>query len=484
VAEGADVYGDYQTTASAPMASDRALALVDNEPLNAWEIRCRQGGEDRLPWPAREALALLDSLRHYIVAGNESQLRRAAQMWAVANPTVAVLVRRLSCLRELFDDEGISRIPELNDRFRRALDLVTAVATEQATSALADAALTDTLTGVGNRRALNEAAAVVLEQATQTGRVLSAAVIDLKGLKEINDTQGHAAGDRALAGFAISLRAAMREEDQLFRVGGDEFVVLFPGAKSEAVANVMGRAVRLNAPNFSWGTATFPSEGGDLDSLLALADSRLYKSRHAEGYYGSRISPKLERDGWGAQALTAAPVKEVPQQRRRRPVLSLVGGLAVLAAVVLALVVKPAPGKTFLPRYSPSVSVTLQPDRQSQSPVVLPAAPGAHAAVVPATGPGKAQPATGPSTSAATGAAPAAAPAVATTPPSTTAPASAPPQTAPPPTRGGPPPTNGYPAGSSPPGTSGNTGGSSGSQSGGGATVTNNGSKAAATPQK
>jgi diguanylate cyclase (GGDEF)-like protein len=394
------------TVGNVDCASDRepgpSSALVRSEvsqpfaglgPAGLWEDRCRDGETSR--WPAAESIALLEALRQYIVAGDDVRLRRAAKSWAVANPSVAVLLRRLSCLRELFDDEGIARLPDLNDRFRRGLDKVTAIATETATSALADAALTDTLTGAGNRRALQETAPVLFEQASHSGGVVSVAVIDLKGLKAINDTQGHAAGDKALAGFTTSLRAAMRENDRLFRVGGDEFVLLLPGATSEAVTKVMGRAVRLNAPDFSWGTATFPLEGREIDPLLDLADSRLYRSRHQEGYYGIRSSSQdLTRVAAGASLPPAAAdglssSEGKDKRRRRRLVPVILGGAVALVAVLLAMSMKPPSSNTLLPRYSPSVTVTSKAGQSTPAAAPRRPAPGAKPAGAPAAPPAR-----------------------------------------------------------------------------------------------
>ncbi|HEX6394250.1 MAG TPA: GGDEF domain-containing protein [Acidimicrobiales bacterium] len=409
-----------------------------SEPVRSWEARCRKGGDDAR-WPSREAFELLEALRQHIVAGEESRLRRASQAWARANPTVAILLRRLASLRELFSDEGISRLPELNDRFQRALDLVTAVATEAATAALADAAMTDTLTGVGNRRALEDTGQSILREASDKRELVSVAVIDLKGLKEINDTQGHAAGDKALAGFAASLGAAMRDTDRLFRVGGDEFVLLLPGASREAAAKVMARAESFNAPDFSWGAATFPLEAEDLDSLLGLADGRLYQSRRDEGYYERRSAFELASPAALSASVPAAPASE---RRRRKPLLPLAfGSAAVVGLFFLASVVKPAPGKSLPPSYAPTVSLTMQPNPSATTltPVAsnqktLPATgpvPASGSSNRLVTGPSTPPPAGAPATPPSTGPATSTAPATITTPP-----------TSPPTTAGGPPSTN------------------------------------------
>jgi diguanylate cyclase (GGDEF)-like protein len=116
--------------------------------------------------------------------------------------------------------------------------------------------------------------------AVRTGIQLSVAVFDLDGLKTINDTYGHSAGDLALAGMSTTLKAALRQTDQLFRVGGDEFVALLPGAAASMVDEIAARAADLNAPRFSWGVASAPQDGTKLGTLLEMADARLYANRH------------------------------------------------------------------------------------------------------------------------------------------------------------------------------------------------------------
>lgn len=86
----------------------------------------------------------------------------------------------------------------------------------------------DVLTGLGNRRALDEAVRIEREVTRRTRRPLSALVLDLDGFKQINDAAGHHEGDRLLQEVASVLRAQLRRPDRCFRWGGDEFVALLP----------------------------------------------------------------------------------------------------------------------------------------------------------------------------------------------------------------------------------------------------------------
>jgi diguanylate cyclase (GGDEF)-like protein len=87
-------------------------------------------------------------------------------------------------------------------------------------------AMTDDLTGLSNRRGFQVLAQRALNVCKRMGRRASLLFFDLKGFKQINDTHGHAEGDRALIGFAQVLRSALRDSDVIGRLGGDEFVAL------------------------------------------------------------------------------------------------------------------------------------------------------------------------------------------------------------------------------------------------------------------
>jgi diguanylate cyclase (GGDEF)-like protein len=210
-------------------------------------------------------------------------LEAAARSFAVATGSMAVLARRMSSLRQVVSavagEEGLDRA-----RVAAALDRATVAATQAALAQLEGAALTDPLTECGNRRALEMAAPAALALANRTGKPLSVVALDLDGLKVLNDTHGHAVGDRALAGLSAAARAALRATDQLFRIGGDEFVVLLPLAGEAHVADLVRRMELFNAPRFSWGAATMPADGTDLEALLRVADARLYESRRVAGY--------------------------------------------------------------------------------------------------------------------------------------------------------------------------------------------------------
>lgn len=137
-------------------------------------------------------------------------------------------------------------------------------------------ALTDPLTGVGNRRAFEQALA-------HLPRDVALIMCDLDRFKILNDTQGHAAGDRVLRHFAATATGALRDGDRVCRIGGDEFALLVHG-DGAAVDAVLGRLDRAwNAPEgvgFSAGSAVRrPRE--DAAALSERADQALYDAKRA-----------------------------------------------------------------------------------------------------------------------------------------------------------------------------------------------------------
>jgi diguanylate cyclase (GGDEF)-like protein/PAS domain S-box-containing protein len=149
---------------------------------------------------------------------------------------------------------------------------------------------TDALTGLANRRALERTLEAALGRAGSRGRSVGVVMLDLDGFKAINDTHGHAAGDRALREVAARLRRCVRERDLVARLGGDEFVVVLTdlGGRSEAVQDSVERVREaLSEPfdgmhlNAAVGVAVFPADGAAGPDLLAHADRAMYVDKAA-----------------------------------------------------------------------------------------------------------------------------------------------------------------------------------------------------------
>ncbi|MBL8346591.1 MAG: diguanylate cyclase [Rubrivivax sp.] len=149
---------------------------------------------------------------------------------------------------------------------------------------LREQAMHDPLTGLLNRRALLERYG---HETREAGVRLALVVLDLDHFKRINDTHGHPAGDAVLRDFAAALRSGLRAGDALFRLGGEEFALLLPGASAaQAAARVEGLRTIVGrwhlgqlgeAVTFSAGVAV--GGEGPLESLLAAADEALYLAK-------------------------------------------------------------------------------------------------------------------------------------------------------------------------------------------------------------
>src|SRR3954465_2358829 len=154
---------------------------------------------------------------------------------------------------------------------------------------LADAARTDALTGLLNRRGFQELMEVETERALRSSRPLAILVGDLDHFKHLNDRYGHAAGDLALKRFADIALQASRRIDAVARIGGEEFALLLPETEQHAaylLAERLRRAVKEpgaardgELPTVSFGVASFPSHAADAAALMHAADQALYAAK-------------------------------------------------------------------------------------------------------------------------------------------------------------------------------------------------------------
>ncbi len=146
----------------------------------------------------------------------------------------------------------------------------------------------DPLTGLGNYRRLEEAFDTERKWFQRTGRSCALLLLDVDGLKKINDTFGHLAGSRALCRLGDALRAECRAVDTAVRHGGDEFAVILPDTKADGAQSLARRvAGRLasDADNplcFSYGVAVYPQDGQTLHQLLSFADRPLYEMKKSK----------------------------------------------------------------------------------------------------------------------------------------------------------------------------------------------------------
>jgi diguanylate cyclase len=172
---------------------------------------------------------------------------------------------------------------------------------------LRDTAATDPLTGLANRRTLEERLVSEIARTSRYGRPLSILIADLDGLKPLNDRHGHEAGDLALCRIARALRESCRSTDLVARFGGDEFIVLAPETTPDAAMELAERVrQRLHALPSPWsdvaaitvsiGVTGVDPVTSDTDpmALLAAADEAMYQAKSAGRDRASISRPPLK----------------------------------------------------------------------------------------------------------------------------------------------------------------------------------------------
>ena len=165
--------------------------------------------------------------------------------------------------------------------------------TRRATAHLERQAATDPLTQLGNRRALEQRMAELLDYNTRAGRLLTVMAIDLDCFKAVNDKLGHEIGDRCLRFLGDLLKTSLRKEDSAIRLGGDEFVVLMPDQTIDAAQHVANRLASLFA-QMPWNSGGLPrptlsfglvcercGPSTTATAILRKADAALYASKNA-----------------------------------------------------------------------------------------------------------------------------------------------------------------------------------------------------------
>jgi diguanylate cyclase (GGDEF)-like protein len=204
-------------------------------------------------------------------------------------------------------DEMLTRRRELSEHMERQISLKTALMDVLNSSGLFRVpilieydelkklqlnAVTDSLTGLYNRRLFSETLEKEINRARRYGSPLGLVILDLHRFKEVNDKHGHPRGDEVLRAAATTLKRALRTSDSAFRIGGDEFALLLPQtdaaqalALSRRVGTVFGESIAHFEMGVSvsmdHGVATFPQDGDQADQLIRVADERLYRLKQA-----------------------------------------------------------------------------------------------------------------------------------------------------------------------------------------------------------
>jgi diguanylate cyclase (GGDEF)-like protein/PAS domain S-box-containing protein len=145
---------------------------------------------------------------------------------------------------------------------------------------------TDALTGLANYRRFSEILESEIKRSDRTARCFSILLFDLNGMKRINDSHGHLAGNRALCRLADIFRSSCRSLDTAARYGGDEFAIVLPETDARQARAVGNRICELLSKDLeepmlsvSVGTAVYPTDGTTIDDLFQSADRALYEMK-------------------------------------------------------------------------------------------------------------------------------------------------------------------------------------------------------------
>jgi len=269
-----------------------ALAKESNDKwIEAYGLACigelktqlgdREGGIELL----KAALASFEAL------GSRDECARVLRVLSTAHEAGGDLTEALSCLRKA---GAIEHRLKNEDAERRARALAARRRLDQAsveTERFKRLALEDSLTGLANRRSLDDRLASLLREAHTRGSVVTVALADVDHFKGINDRFSHAVGDEVLRCVGEILRAHARLGDLAGRYGGEEFMLVFRGLDMRSAADICER-IRRAAESWNWqsihpqlrvtlslGLAT-SSSFRDPQGLLDAADHWLYEAKH------------------------------------------------------------------------------------------------------------------------------------------------------------------------------------------------------------
>lgn len=267
--------------------------MLDRAPLDEIERMPMDGILRQLPGLAARLLEGAAGVGPGLSAGEEVSVASLVGLRGREDPSLAEVAEELArfesillvALGEHDEHAALEALP-------MAYAGVHAAAAEELlhrrTRALERLATTDVLTGLGNRRHLLEQLAQLFEMSERYGQPYAVVVFDVVGLKAVNDSFGHAAGDRVLVDVARATERTVRGVDVVIRVSGDEFCVLAPNQDGRAGLKLARRLVDavggLDGPGgepvaVSLGVAACPEHGCRGHELLTRADAAMYRAR-------------------------------------------------------------------------------------------------------------------------------------------------------------------------------------------------------------
>jgi diguanylate cyclase (GGDEF)-like protein/PAS domain S-box-containing protein len=163
----------------------------------------------------------------------------------------------------------------------------------------------DALTGLPNRRLFRDRLTIALAHARRLNTPLAVVFLDLDRFKDVNDSLGHSFGDELLKAIAIRLKTALRQEDSIARMGGDEFTILIANLKTpddamkigQKILDVVAQPIRIEGNELvittSVGVALFPNDGDTAEALLKNADHAMYRAKEAGPNLAQLFTPSM-----------------------------------------------------------------------------------------------------------------------------------------------------------------------------------------------
>jgi diguanylate cyclase (GGDEF)-like protein len=296
------------------------LARLDRtreELAKAWLVRLIQRASldqirdlptDRI---AAELPELISDVLHAAAEGDEAaqlsdqaleRAARLAELRAGPEPSAGDLARDVAAIQGVLvealradaDELGADGFARLVSGLSEAVAAVQAAAVEtlvtRRSRELESLAHADPLTGLSNLRFLHQQLRYALALTKRYEQPFSLLVMDIDGLRRVNDSEGHAAGDRVLVQVALAVRRTIRTVDTPARIGGDEFCVLAPNQTAETASALAERLVEAvaaettpagdeTAVGMSVGVVSCPKHGNEADALLESADQAMYKAK-------------------------------------------------------------------------------------------------------------------------------------------------------------------------------------------------------------
>lgn len=268
------------------MTAGQAQAPTDPTPMQAEQIRASIVQVERRQWGMWSTMVLVTLL---LTLGIASFAFPGLLSQSKVSDSLDLATRALVGLVLLFNVYTVYQQLQIH-RIQRHMgqQVETLGKMEARTEEVYKLAVLDALTGLNNRRSGEQRLAEEMARAQRHERPLTILMLDLNGLKQINDKYGHGAGDEVIRRFAARLIRAIRGSDLAVRMGGDEFLILLPECKPEEVRHVLNRLSGLNVDCSGESVAVSSSAGWtnfivgeSAEELMKRCDEALYQNKRA-----------------------------------------------------------------------------------------------------------------------------------------------------------------------------------------------------------